>query len=52
MGYFDVAGYISQYKEMIEFSFQPPLSFVASNEENSRVVGIELTTTGKPNSMS
>ncbi|HIF14233.1 MAG TPA: TonB-dependent receptor [Bacteroidetes bacterium] len=47
MGYFDVAGYISQYKEMIEFSFQPPLSFIASNEENSRVLGIELTTTGK-----
>jgi len=49
MGYFDIAAYISQYQEMIEFTFIPafPPSFMATNAENSRVWGTEITATGR-----
>lgn len=51
MAYFDVAGYIMQYTDMIEFyGFEPDsgvvtvgLPFKAVNVEHARVVGVELS---------
>lgn len=49
MGFIDIAGYISQYRDMIEFTFIPafPPSFTAINAENTRVWGTEITATGR-----